>query len=152
MKHIAVVVDWFGPYLNVKAAASKARSEYDAGLYLVIGKIRHQKKPASLQYVGIAKDLSARMYSSAGVQGVSRDRKIWLGEVASVGIPGKKAKVTNTQIDLAEWALAYFLELPLNKKKRINPPLRIRSPWSIGGGEQTLKPLRGSGPTRTGLT
>lgn len=124
MKHVAIVVDWFGPYGSVTEAAKVARSDYSAGLYVVVGKRKHQKSAACLQYVGIAKDLAARMYTSAGIKDVTRDRRIWLGEVGSLGIPGKKTKVTDEQIALSEWAHAYFLQLPLNTKKRGRPPSR----------------------------
>ena len=85
MKHIAIVVDWFGPYSSVKDAAKKARNHYEAGLYLVVGKVKHQKNSSRLQYIGIANDLCVRIYSSDGIKDVTRDRKIWLGEVASIG-------------------------------------------------------------------
>src|SRR5690606_3401447 len=68
--------------------------------------------------------LGARVYSSHGIKEVPRDRKIWLGEVSSVGIPGKNSKKTNAQLDLAEWAHAYFLELPVNNRKKAQPPFR----------------------------
>ena len=45
-----------------------------------------------------------------------------MGEVASFGIPGTKKKVTDVQLDLAEWLHSYFLELPLNERKKENPP------------------------------
>lgn len=124
MKHVAVDVDWYGPYVSVKEAAQKARGYYGAGLYLVIGKVRHQKNSSCPQYIGIARELANRLYTSAGIKEVTRDRRIWLGEVASINVPGKKSKMTNTQIDLAEWCHAYFLQLPINNKKKKNPPPR----------------------------
>jgi hypothetical protein len=43
MKHVAIVVDWFGPYTSVKDAACAARKDDTASLYLVVGKVKHQK-------------------------------------------------------------------------------------------------------------
>jgi hypothetical protein len=53
---------------------------------------------------------------------INRGRRIWLGEVISPRTPGKKMKVTDRMLDLAEWAHAYFLQLPLNDRKKATPP------------------------------
>ena len=39
-------------------------------------------------------------------------------------MPGKKLKKTEATLDLAEWALAYFMAIPMNTKKRKAPPDR----------------------------
>lgn len=123
MNHIAIVIDWFGPYNSIAGAQAVARKDYGGGLYMAIGKQRYQKKPATLQYIGIANELSFRVSEShQKLTEVAQSLKIWLGEVASTGIPGRKSQVIDLRLDLAEWAHAYFLELPLNDKKTINPP------------------------------
>ena len=53
---------------------------------------------------------------------ISKLSEIWLGEVASIGIPGKKKQATDLRLDLSEWCHSYFLQLPLNDKKTVNPP------------------------------
>jgi hypothetical protein len=122
-KHIAIVVDWFGPYTTIKAASEAAKADFRAGLYMCIGKVAHQKSPSRLQYVGISSELWKRVGPAhTTLQKVSQFRLIWLGEIATVGVPGRKQKVTDVCLDLAEWAHAYFLRLPLNSQKTAYPP------------------------------
>jgi len=121
-KHISIVIDWFGPYTK-EEARSKARSDYGSGLYMLRGKVKYQKSPSELKYIGIAQELCSRIGNGHHIiPELEQECVIWLGEVASFGIPGKKKKVTDIQLDLAEWLHAYFLQLPLNTKKKINPP------------------------------
>ncbi|MBI5189776.1 MAG: hypothetical protein HZA22_03755 [Nitrospirae bacterium] len=123
-KHLAIVVDWFGPY-TLEAATKAAKGQFDSGLYMVIGKKKNQKSESKLQYIGIANDLSSRVCSSHEcIELVTRERKIWLGEVVTNGVPGKKTKTTDPRLDYAEWAHAYFLPVEINEKKTSNPPDR----------------------------
>jgi len=121
-KQIAIVVDWYGPY-SIDEAIRVSNSDFGEGLYLLIGKKKHQKSTLSMQYIGIAKNLFNRINNRHHkIPELSQACFIWLGEIASFGIPGVKRKVTNVQLDLAEWLHSYFLELPLNERKRRNPP------------------------------
>lgn len=121
MKHIALVVDWYGPYSY--EGAQNASDDFAAGLYMVFGKVKHQKVISIPQYIGVASSLKKRLTNNHHkIHEVTRDRKFWLGEIGSVGIPGPKRKVIDTRIDLAEWAHAYFLRLPLNEKKTYRAP------------------------------
>lgn len=63
MAHIAIVIDWFGPYDTLEAAQTALRSDYGAGLYLAIGKQARQRGRSTMQYVGISKELSSRVGS-----------------------------------------------------------------------------------------
>ncbi len=122
MKSIVAVVEWFGPYTLEEA--QKASFEYDDGIYIAIGKSKHART-SHLQYVGLASDLKARMNGyHHKLPLIKRDLEIWLGELISPRTPGKKIKVTDRMLDLTEWAHAYFLQLPLNDKKKKNPPDR----------------------------
>ncbi len=124
MNHIALVVDWYGPY-TYKDARIAAKNDFSDGLYLVTGKIKHQKARVALQYAGVAKDLYSRLNNGHHkIHQVTRDQKFWFGEIGSVGLPGPKSKVIDTRIDLAEWAHAYFLKLPLNGRKTKHAPDR----------------------------
>jgi hypothetical protein len=120
-KPIAIVIDWFGPYQQLDEAKSAARKDYDDGLYMLIGKQKYEKK-RRLKYVGLAKDLESRLKKDHPAISRLRECIIWLGEVATAGVSGPKRKTTEQRLDLAEWALCYFLKLPLNTKKRNNPP------------------------------
>lgn len=123
MKHLAIVVDWFGPY-NRDEARSSARLDYKSGLYLCLGKIRHQRAPSRPQYVGLSKSLAARLANHQKLPLITREATFWLGEVATAEVPGKKKKKTSETLASAEWALAYFMQIPLNSKKKLSPPNR----------------------------
>lgn len=123
LKAIVAVIEWYGPY-TFEEAQKASRFDYDDGLYMVVGK-RKNKQLNLLQYIGIATYLNSRLSKNHHkIPKVTRDQFIWLGEVTSPRSPGKKLKVTDKMLDLAEWAHVYFLQLPLNKKKKANPPDR----------------------------
>jgi hypothetical protein len=83
---------------------------------------KHQHA-VQLQYVGLATDLASRINGyHHKLPLITRELEIWLGEVVPPRTPGRKIKVTDRILDLSEWAHAYFLQLPLNQRKTINPP------------------------------
>ena len=107
-KHVAIVIDWYGPY-SLEEAKVATKEYFGEGLYFLIGKIKYPKKPKELQYIGITKDLFTRIGSAHNkISELSQECSLWLGEVASFGIPGSKKKITNAQLDLAEWLHSYF--------------------------------------------
>jgi hypothetical protein len=119
-KHVVIAVDWFGPY-DRASAKEAAKTDYENGLYLLIGKAKHQKT-SKLQYIGIASQLYQRLAGPHPIiDKISQELQIWLGEVASFGIPGRRPKVTDPMLDISEWLHSYFLDLPCNSKKK-NPP------------------------------
>ena len=121
MAQKAIVIDWYGPYKDLPYARKAASKDFEAGLYMAIGKTEDKGKK-KLQYIGLTKNLSSRITNSHHkLCEITGDFEIWLGEVASVGIPGKKKQVTDTRLDLAEWAHIFFLKLPLNERKRVPP-------------------------------
>lgn len=123
MKTLTAIIEWFGPY-TIEEAKSASKFDYEDGLYLIIGKAKYERSP-HLQYIGIAKNLGTRLNGvHHKIPEVTREQSIWLGEVVSPRTPGKKIKVTDRMLDLAEWAHAYFLQLPLNTKKKNAPPDR----------------------------
>lgn len=123
MKALTAIIDWFGPY-TLEEAREATKFDYEDGLYMLIGKQPYQRQ-TSIQYVGIAKSLKNRLNSRhPAVKKIPRELEVWLGEVASPRTPGKKMKVTDSMLDLAEWAHAYYLQLPLNINKCKTPPYR----------------------------
>lgn len=122
MKSIVALVDWAGPYTLEQAR--QASFDFDDGIYLAIGKQKH-KQSVRLQYVGLASSLPKRINGAHHkLPMINRGLRIWLGAVASPRTPGKKVKVTDRMLDLTEWAHCYFLQLPLNDKKKAKPPDR----------------------------
>ncbi len=131
MKHIAIIVDWYGPYADRRDAGRAARDFAGPGLYLAAGKCIYERT-RRIQYVGIAGYLTARLLGyHHKLDRITREAEYWLGEVGSVGIPGRKVKVTDRRLDLAEWAHSYFLKLPLNERKKSPPdsPVTVLNRW-----------------------
>jgi hypothetical protein len=89
----ALIADWSGPFASMSVARDAA-IDNDLGevLYLATGRRAYQ----------------------------------WIGEIASHGVAGRRGAKHPVQhtvaVDRAEWALAYFLALTLNKRKRRKPP------------------------------
>jgi len=127
MKSITAIIEWFGPYDFAGAKEAMAKS-YGDGLYMFVGKLAGESR-SKLQYVGIAKNLRTRLNARHPILAKFLAehpgyKGLWLGEVVSPRTPGKKLKATDQMLDLAEWAHAYFLQLPLNTQKRKSAPGR----------------------------
>ena len=124
IKPVVALIEWFGPYSLEGAKEATSEFDYEDGLYIVIGKLNGQRA-SQIQYVGLASNLRSRLSGNHhAIHKVTKDQKLWLGEIISPRTPGRKIKVTDRMLDLAEWAHAYFLQLPLNLKKKSKPPDR----------------------------
>ena len=122
---IALIVDWYGPYPKIEDA-KKAAEEFGDVLYLATGKRAYQRT-ASMQYVGISTDPKWRLNNNHHkLPEITKNFGIWLGKIGSQSLAGRRPQGHPTMhskpVDLAEWVLAYFLQLPLNVRKRKNPP------------------------------
>jgi hypothetical protein len=88
---------------------------------------RHYQHHVSLQYVGISGDINQRFKDPKhAIRSIRRNLTVWVGEVVSHAVAGRRKErhpvKHSVSVEYAEWALAYFLALPLNKKKRKKPP------------------------------
>lgn len=120
MKPAVAVVDWYGPYTLEEART--ATPDFGDGIYMATGACKYQRAVRP-QYLGITSSLSSRLNGDHHkLSLVTREQELWLGEIASYRRPGRKTKATDRMLDLAEWAHIYFLQLPLNEKKRAQPP------------------------------
>lgn len=123
-KHLAIVIDWYGPY-SVKDALEAAKLDgFKGGLYVGTGKTLYARGDAKPQYIGLSKQLFSRLKNHHKLPDINRNAQIWLGEVATAEPSGKNAKSTAASLDYAEWLHAYFLQLPLNEKKKKYAPIR----------------------------
>lgn len=127
--NIASIVDWYGPYTPqagkgaIAVAQAAAKSDYGAGLYAAIGHGQSVRRgPHKLLYVGMSDNLFARLTPQHHALGGLSIAGIWLGEVATAGIPGRRTKRVDPHLDMIEWMTAYFLRMPFNERKRVNPP------------------------------
>lgn len=124
----AALIDWCGPFSTVEdACVAVAEGGYGEALYMAIGSKRGQSK-TYIQYVGITTDLTKRFNGTHPIQVLLRPKslRLYVGIVTSQAVAGRKAsyqaKRFSTPLYLAETALAFLMELPLNKDKRRNPP------------------------------
>jgi len=123
-KHLMIAVNWYGPYHTLDDARAAARDDYGDGLYMCVGMQPYQRK-VSMQYVGIGSAVHTRLKEDHHkLRMVTRERKIWLGEIATAEPSGKRLKVTKATLDYAEWLHARFMQLPLNEKKTKDLPSR----------------------------
>ena len=127
MATVALIVDWCGPFASIEDAKGAAR-DFQLGevLYLATGKRRYQRH-STMQYVGISNDPESRFTKNHHrLPELTKSFALWIGEISSHGIAGRRAQrhpvAHGRAVELAEWALAYFLALPLNVKKRKTPP------------------------------
>ena len=127
MTTLSLIADWSGPFTSIDDAKAAVR-EYDLGevVYLATGKRRYQRR-SGLQYVGISSDGGSRFNKAHHrLPEVTRSFGIWVGEIISHGIAGRRRKRHpirhSVAVDRAEWTMAYFLALPLNIRKRKKPP------------------------------
>ncbi|WP_066487303.1 hypothetical protein [Sphingomonas sp. CCH9-F2] len=121
----AALIDWCGPFHTIEAAcAAVAEGGYGEALYMAIGSKLGQRV-THVQYVGITGDLTGRFNGKHPIQTLLRAKslRLYVGIVTSQSVAGKKASHhAKIPLYLAESALAFLLELPLNKDKRCNPP------------------------------
>lgn len=122
-KHLMIAIHWYGPY-SLKEAQRVAKSDYEHGLYLCIGRLKYERS-LKLQYVGISENISTRLSDpNHKIRRVDYDVAIWLGEIATAEPSGKKTKVTKATLDYSEWLYVRFLQIAMNDKKRKTPPSR----------------------------
>lgn len=121
-KHLVVAVDWYGPYHSIADARDVLKSDFGtAGLYFAVGRTEPDADLAP-QYVGISTSLQNRVGNGHHKLGKIQDLRLWLGEVGTAQPSGRKLKKTPATLDYAEWLSAYFIDTPLNEKKRVYIP------------------------------
>ncbi len=148
---MATVVDWYGPYTGgnggaVRAAQVAAAADYGAGLYMAVGHGQTIRRgPLTLLYMGLSSHLASRVTPAHTTLASLSISSIWMGEIGSAGIPGKRLKRTNPNLDIAEWMSAYFLRIPFNDKKRVNPPqtsaVLLNRWWATDYDTPTSRPV-----------
>lgn len=128
---IATVVNWFGPFTGVNSTdvlrnARRAAQEFSGtwhGLYTAIGAGESLRRgPRNMLYMGVGNPLETRLNPAHHKLGKLHLGALWLGEVAVHDLVGAQVKKLDIHADIAEWAHAFFLELPYNTQKRRNPP------------------------------
>lgn len=110
-----------------EANAAIRASGFGEVLFMTAGTVGRQSLP-KLQYVGITKGFERRMNTRHKVRTTIADEglSIYIGEVPLKRYQDEKAshhhKGFTIPVNLAESALAFFLQLPLNSDKRCSRP------------------------------
>jgi hypothetical protein len=130
MATLALIVNWHGPFKSIiEAKESTHKNNLKEVLYLATGKCKYERL-SKMQYVGISNNLKSRFNDQTHPIScdIRKEMRIWIGLIVSHGVAGRKAAAHpaahSLGVETAEWALAYFLKLPLNTKKRRKPPPR----------------------------
>ena len=128
-ENMATIVDWYGPYNSTTStpamvrAQAAAQKDYGRGLYVAIGHGKELRPgPLKLLYVGISENLGTRLGSGHSTLAGLSISSMWLGEIGTAGIPGRRLKRTDPHLDTVEWMTAHFLRVPHNERKTVNPP------------------------------
>lgn len=113
---VSIIVDWYGPF-EKKVAAGQAQRWGDGEklLYMALGS--HN----ICRYVGrtTAKNLRQRLSGHDQVKG---DDDLYIGRVATSGIPGPNPGVVPRDLRDAEHALVFALQPERNEQLKANPP------------------------------
>ena len=149
MKPAMAVVDWYGPYTLEEAR--NATSDFGDGIYMATGARKYQRI-VQPQYLGIASSLSTRLRGEHHkLSQVTQAQELWLGEIATPRRSGRKIKVVDKMLDLAEWAHIYFCNSPSMNARRNNLQIIPLQCTTVGGARIMLLRIAavhiGNGPT-----
>jgi len=131
-----------------------------SGIYLAIGTLslakveqrwKHLIQQSRLQYVGIGNVVARLRKKKHPIRAfLGRCDQIWVGALGSYPSPADAPaigqKIHDNQLELAEALLAYFLEAPLNQRKREHvcpPPGILFNRW-FRVDRQRIEPFAGS--------
>lgn len=115
----SILINWYGP-----VSLDDLADYHAGGLYLVTGYQKHQRVD-QIQYIGITAGYSIRFQRHHKIEKVTRNRRIWLGEIVFPSEP------TRTTLERAESILIYAQQPPLNERKKLilPRPLALISHW-----------------------
>lgn len=124
VKPIAVVVDWWGPYIGINAALDRVKNgEWEEGwksLYMGLG------SGNVCEYVGRSMNLHERLKHHRSDSGskLNHDARIYVGRIVSPGKPGprKMARDVPDDLDFAERMMVFVLQPADNEKLQNEPP------------------------------
>lgn len=121
MSEMAAVVGWYGPYKGIAEAHAAAYRDYAGGLYVAFG---YKDLPAigrpRFLYVGMAENLGNRVtrrHETIGDGKVARVTSMWLGNIDSHPLLGRRARQQDPLVSAVEWAMIALFRPLLNKRK-----------------------------------
>jgi hypothetical protein len=135
-KHLAVVVDWYGPYTETGDLSQEGHDR--PGIYVAIGKLAKAK--TQIQYVGISlKSVAERVAKpnhpiNKWIKGSGHLEQLWIGEIASLGAGA---------IEAAERIHVFVLRPYLNQqlKKRPRRAVTVLNRWWKDDKNRAKRPI-----------
>jgi len=123
MSHIAIKINWYGPYMQEQVDAI----EDGNGLYLLTGKRKYQRDDPKIQYFGITERPFRERLNNYHhkLSEITKELEIWLGYIEY------PTEYSRAHLEMAETILVYFWQPELNERKKINipSPITIVSHW-----------------------
>ena len=112
VENLTIRLHWRGPYTKEEVCDTNIGN----GLYLLTGKRRYERSE-QIQYCGItAGQFRNRFKQHHKISEITRELKIWLGEIA---YPNEH---TRMHLEIAESIVVYFWQPNLNERKKFYPP------------------------------
>ena len=123
---IAVIVEWYGPYIGFKALRSVVLSEWKRERTLYMALARGNK----YQYIGRTKTPPNRINSNHKKLNHEDNEKFYIGQIVTQGITGPRNGGQPPDLKLAENTLIRALKPELNTKNKSTDPYDIVSIFS----------------------
>lgn len=116
IQHDTIIIQWRGPYTYEQIEADPQLGKSN-GLYLISGKIKHQKADAEIKYCGITETSFLKRFKNDNhkLWDINREQQIWLGTILT-------PEPTRTYLERAETLIIYFWQPELNTRKKVLLP------------------------------
>lgn len=142
------VIEWKGPFSQdeIDVLDDKPGS---GCLYLISGLVRYEHGTPKLQYIGLSTRGAAVRFKDYDHKEnlVIREKEYWLGHFSN-----QRQETTKGNLELAEFALRYTCQPPLNEKKkssRPGAPVAVINRWMTCDGlyrEKRIHPVQKTVP------
>lgn len=128
------VIEWKGPYSQEDIDEINDKSQSGC-LYLISGLVKRQRGAPRLQYIGLSSRGAAIRFKDHDHKEklIIREKQYWLGHFSN-----QRQEITQANLGLAESALIYTCQPPLNvKKKTYRPgkPVAVINRWMTCDGD-----------------
>ena len=123
---IAVIVEWYGPFIGFDALRCAVRSEWKKERTLYMALARGNK----YQYIGRTKTPPDRINSNHKKLNHKDNEKFYIGQIVTQGITGPRNGGQPPDLKLAENTLIRALKPELNTRNKFTDPCDIVSIFS----------------------
>ncbi|MBY6155713.1 hypothetical protein KUV47_21025 [Vannielia litorea] len=118
---IAVILDWYGPYKDLKKLTKVARAwGRDKTVYLATEMGDLSDPNLKINYIGLSIDPESRFRRHPALENDGNGH-FYIAEITTSGIPGRRSRKTPPDLHAAEGALISALQPALNKRRKGTP-------------------------------